>query len=119
MRGNVFAAFAAAVVIMLFAYFRLSHDVSDDLVDPLALPGSWTRAATESCNPALPARLAIADDLSYVADAGAGVMVVDELGRYTMRTEGAAFQERVFRAEAERLEVLNRLGCKATYVRAD
>ena len=118
MRGNVMAALAAAASIALFAYWRTSENSGDDLVDAASIPGTWKQAASETCNPPLPANLTIGDDGRFEAGTRAGVWAKGADGRFVLQFETSEFPDRVFRAEPDRLELLNQLGCKATYVRA-
>jgi len=117
MRGNVLAALAAAASIAAFSYWRMSEKPGDELVNAAAIPGAWKRTTSESCNPPLPESLTIDGDGRYQFESGAGVWLEDSDGRFALQSDAVEFPFRIFRANFARLELLNQLGCKATYFR--
>jgi hypothetical protein len=119
MRGNVLAALVAAAIVALLSVWRITDRPGTNFVEVEELPGSWLRIAAETCNPPLPEKITITADGRYEYEDGAGFLRQDEDGRYALDPENSEYPSRVFRANSERLELLNQLGCKTTYARAE
>jgi hypothetical protein len=119
MRASVAAAFTAAAIIGAFTWWRLSGREASNPVDEAAMIGSWTLSRTEACTPPLPERVTLGPGGAYSASGPDGAWSRDAQGAYTIRIEGQEFPNHIFRAESDRLEILNPLGCKAVYEPAE